>query len=115
MKPATAKAKGRATEQMLCDWLVANGVPGAERRRLAGIEDRGDVAGWPQVCIEVKSGAKIDLAGFLAELSREQRNAGAAYGFVAIRPKGKPRVDDWYAVLPLPALVELIQIVQAAR
>lgn len=115
MTPGTAKRKGAETEEAFCQWLKTHGAPHAERRHLKGRADQGDVAGWPQVCVEVKSGASIDIAGWLAELKREQRNAAAAYGFVAVRPKGRPRVDDWFAVLPLPALVELIQLVQDAR
>lgn len=108
MKPGTAKAKGRQTENALVEWLRANGVPHAERRRLAGVEDKGDIAGWPRVCVEVKSGARIDIAGWLDELAKEIANAGADRGFVAVRPKGKPQPDDWFAVLPLPALLELL-------
>lgn len=109
MKPSTAKAKGAKTEQMLCDWLRAQGWPHAERRHLSGTDDRGDVAGVHGVCIECKSGAKIDLAGWLAELDRETVNADADTGFVAIRPKGRPDPDDWWAALPLPWIAELLR------
>ena len=109
MKPATAKAKGRQTESMLVDWLRANGVPHAERRRLTGAHDQGDITGWPGVCVEVKSGARLDIAGWIDELAAEIRHAQAETGFVAVRPRGRPAVDDWWAVLPLPALVELMR------
>lgn len=107
MKPSTAKAKGRATENLLVDWLRTHGVPHAERRRLTGSADQGDITGWPGICVEVKSGAKLDIAGWLAELAAEVRNSGATHGFVAVRPKGKPDPEDWFAVLPLPELVRL--------
>jgi hypothetical protein len=116
MKPSTAKAKGRATENLLVEHLRAAGWPHAERRRLNGRDDLGDIAGVRgmdgsgrrDICIEVKSGGRIDLAGFLDELRVETRNAAADNGFVAIRPKGKPDPNDWYAVLPLPWLIELL-------
>lgn len=109
MTPGTAKAKGRQTEQMLCDWLRrVHNIP-AERRRLKGSDDQGDIAGWRDVCVEVKSGGRLDIAGWLAELSVEINNAGAETGFVAVRPKGRPDVGDWFAVLPLPELVELLR------
>ena len=106
--PGGAKVKGRETENLLVDWLHRNGAPHAERRRLAGVADRGDVGGWPGVCVEIKSGAKVDVAGWLAELAVEVRNAKADVGFVAVRPKGRPDPDGWWAVMPLPALLRLL-------
>lgn len=112
MKPATAKAKGRQTESALVEHLRRHGWPHAERRRLTGRDDQGDIAGMRgpsgDVCVEVKSGARLDLGGWLAELERETAAARAATGFVAVRPKGKPDPTGWYAVMPLPWLLELL-------
>jgi hypothetical protein len=108
MKPGTAKTKGRETENKLVDYLMLNGFIHAERRRLYGITDRGDIAGVIGWCIEVKSGASLDLSGWLRELAAEVRNDGADYGVVVVRPKGKPNVEDWYAIMPVPQLVDLM-------
>ena len=109
MKPATAKAKGRDTENLFVGYArKVFGLTGLERRRLMGSADQGDVTGWPGVCVEIKSGARIDIPGWLAELSAEIRNANAVTGFVAVRPKGKPAPENWYAVLPLPDLMQLM-------
>lgn len=108
MKPSTAKAKGRETEQAFCDWLRTFGIP-AERRRLNGVEDKGDVAGWDRVCVEVKSGAMLALPQWNLELQREIAHSGAETGFIAVRPKGRPTVDDWWAVLPMPLLMRLME------
>lgn len=107
MKPGTAKAKGAATEQAFCDYLSA-WVPHVERRHLSGAFDRGDIAGVPGVVFEVKSGAKIAMASWLAELEAEIRNDKADTGAVVVRPKGKPRCEDWFAAMPLPLYVELL-------
>lgn len=109
MKPATAKVKGRQTEAALVDWLRVNGVPHAERRRLTGAEDQGDIAGWVGVVVECKSGARLDLAGWCKELAREIRHANAVHGMLAIRPKGKPDPEEWWAVMPLPAILKLFR------
>lgn len=113
MKPATAKAKGRQTEAALVDWLRVNGYPYAERRRLTGRDDQGDIAGIHgpagSVVVEVKSGARLDLAGWLEELRAEKLNAKADTGFVAVRPKGRPDPNAWWAVLPMPELLELLR------
>lgn len=109
MNPATAKSKGRETENIFVEYL--NDVHGlkTERRRLAGVLDKGDIAGWDGVCVEVKSGAKIAISTWLAELEAEITNSKAETGFVAVRPKGKPRVEDWYAVLPISVLLDLMK------
>lgn len=110
MNPRQAKTKGRETEQMLVDHLRRNwALVNVERRRLTGRDDQGDIAGWLGVCVEVKSGARIDIAGWLDELAAEIRNAHAEVGFVAVRPRGKPDPADWYALLPLDALLELLR------
>ena len=108
MKPATAKAKGRDTENRAVEWLRENGWPYAERRRLTGQDDQGDIAGMPGICVEVKSAAAWTPMRWLAELEVEVANAGAEVGFVLARPKGRPNPDDW-AVITTPAqIVELL-------
>lgn len=108
MKPATAKAKGRETESAFVAWL-ARWVPHAERRRLAGTADRGDITGMPGFVWEVKSGARVDIAGWLAELDTEIRNDRADMGAVVVRPKGAPNPAQWYCVMPLPAYMRLLE------
>lgn len=108
MKPSTAKAKGRDTENRFVEWARAHGLPNVERRRLSGTEDQGDIAGWPGVCVEVKSGARVDISTWLAELAVEVDHSGADVGFVVARPPSKPQADDWYCVLPLPSLWQLL-------
>lgn len=109
MKPATAKAKGAATEAAVVAWMQANGAPYVERRHLNGSHDRGDITGLPGVVVEVKSGARLDIAGWLEELAVEMRNADAVQGAVTVRPKGKPNPQDWFAVLPLPLWWQLLK------
>ena len=109
MKPGTAKSKGRETENRFVDYARTTwGLAGVERRRLAGINDMGDIAGWPGVCVEIKSGAKVTISTWLAELATETANSHATIGFCAVRPKGQPDPTDWYAILPLPALMQLM-------
>lgn len=108
MTPGTAKRKGAATEQMFVDYLK-QWNPNVERRHLAGTHDRGDITGIPGVVFEVKSGAKLAISTWLDELEVEVTNDGATHGAVVVRPKGKPAVEDWFAVLPLPTLVALLR------
>lgn len=103
MKPSTAKTKGRATEAALVDWLRSNGYPHAERRRLTGTHDQGDITGIPGLCVEVKSGARPAIPQWLAELDAEIVNADAETGVLVIRPKGRPDPTEWWAIQRLPA------------
>jgi len=107
MKPGTAKAKGRETENQAVGWL-RRWWPNAERRRLAGIEDQGDIAGIPSVCIEVKSAAQWKPVQWLRECEVERENAQAELAFVMARPKGGTNVDDWVIMMTPDQLIELL-------
>jgi len=115
MKPGTAKAKGAQTEALWVEFLRRNGVCNAERRHLAGVFDKGDIAGWCahdgswNVVSEVKSGAVLKIAEWLAELAYEVANAKAETGHIAVRPKGKPKPEDWFVIMPSPAFIELMR------
>ncbi len=109
MKPSTAKAKGTATETAFVNYL-RRWVPHAERRRLAGSRDRGDVAGLPGIVVEVKSGARLAIAEWLAELDAEIEHDHAVHGLIVVRPKGKPDPADWFVIQRLPdAIATLIE------
>jgi hypothetical protein len=71
--------------------------------------DRGDIAGCPGVTCEVKSGARIDLATWMSELEVEMRNDSTEVGYCAVRPKGKPKADDWWCVVPAAVMVRLLK------
>lgn len=115
MKPGTAKAKGAATETAYVEFLKANGVPNAERRHLSGAYDKGDISGWCavdgswNVCVEVKSGASLNIQQWLRELDAEIVNANADTGHVVIRPKGKPKPEDWFVVMRTPEFMKLME------
>ena len=108
MKPNTAKAKGRATENQAVEWLRSKGFHNAERRRLAGSLDQGDVTGMPGICVEVKSAAQWKPVQWLRECEVERENAQAELAFVMARPKGGTNVDDWVIMMTPDQLIELM-------
>jgi len=118
MKPSTAKAKGRECEKAWVNFLKENGVPNAERRRLNGVEDRGDISGWNsseaqehggwRICSEVKSGGVIKTAEWLRELKAEITNDNSDSGHIVVRPKGKPRVEDWFVIMDVLGFMDLM-------
>lgn len=115
MKPSTAKAKGRETENIFVRWMKTRWGKTVERRRLTGAQDQGDITGWNNVCVEIKSGASIDLPGWLKQLEDEKINSHSEYGFVAVRPKGKPDPEEWYAVVALPDMMNLLMDLELLR
>lgn len=101
---ASAKAAGRSWENAIVDALIRHGWPHAERRRLAGSKDRGDIAGVAGVVIEAKNTKGYDLAGALDEARREAHNDntgvfGLSHGVAWIKRHGKPMAEDGYVVM----------------
>lgn len=109
MKPGTAKSKGRDTENIWVSYLKSWGLSRVERRRLMGSYDQGDISGWDLVCTEVKSGAKLDIPGWLKELDAEILNSKSEIGYLTIRPKGFPNPKDWYIVMRPDMFMTLMQ------
>lgn len=108
MKPGTAKAKGRETENQAVRWLIEHGWVNTERRRLQGCEDQGDISGVPDMCIEVKSAAAWKPVQWLRETTIETVNARAGLGFCMARPKGGTNVDDWVILMTPATLLQLL-------
>lgn len=108
MKPSTAKAKGRTTENQAVEWLRNQGWVNAERRRLTGSEDQGDITGIPGMVIEVKSAAHWKPSQWLTECETERHNANAELAFVMARPKGGTNVEDWVIMMTPNQLLDLL-------
>lgn len=104
-----SKAKGTAAEKAVCDYL-RDFFPHVERRALAGSGDRGDVAGIPGVCLEVKNTKTMDLAGWLKEAEKEAANDGAEIYAAIAKKRGTTNVAEWYAIMPVDVLVALLQV-----
>jgi Holliday junction resolvase len=87
-KQAAAKARGSQFETGVLKWLRGKGVT-AERLRLAGKADEGDivcfVSGKPYV-LELKATAKLDLPGFWREAVVEAENYAKARGITPTPP-----------------------------
>lgn len=111
MNPRAIKAKGRDAENAIVELLRASGWPLAERRRLTGTLDRGDITGVPDVVLESKSGAAIKLAEWLKETEKERVNDRATYGALIIKLKGvgATRCAEWPVMLPLGQFLRLLR------
>ena len=105
---SAAKRKGSGAERDVVAWLKANGHPYADRRLAGATLDKGDISGIPGVTIEIKNHAKMDLAGWTAELEVEIKNDNAWTGVVIHKRKGKGDVGQWYATMPAQIWLELL-------
>lgn len=104
-----SRAKGTSAEVAIVAYLNDHGFPYAERRALAGINDRGDIAGVPGVVIEAKNCETITLSAWLKEAATEAVNAGVDIGVVWAKRRGKGSPGDWYVIMPGSTFVELIK------
>lgn len=106
---ASAKKAGTSWETEIVNELIAHGWPYAERRRLSGALDKGDIAGVAGVCIEAKNAARIELAQWLDEVTREKNNAGAAVGAVWMKRRGRSRAAQGYVLLDGATFMQLLK------
>lgn len=101
---ASAKKAGTSWESEIVRALVAAGWPHAERRRLAGALDRGDIAGVAGVVIEAKNTNRLELAAAVDEARAEAGNDntgvfGVSHGVAWLKRKGKTAAEDGYVVM----------------
>lgn len=102
---AYAKSKGRDWENAICGFLGENGYPQAERRRLNGVNDRGDIAGFPGLVIEAKHEKSYKLPEWVKEAKQEAFNdgkgtpLGSSNWVVWARRNGKPDPGDGFVIM----------------
>lgn len=114
MKPSSAKAKGRETENLAADFAaLVTGRP-IERRRTNGPKDRGDLAGFPTwLAVEVKS-SMSELDKGMDQAMVEALNADAQYPLLVARRK-RSDVARWYAGMPYLQMLQLIMELEAHK
>jgi Holliday junction resolvase-like predicted endonuclease len=103
------RAKGTAAETAVVAYLRDQGATQVERRALAGALDRGDIAGLPGVCVEVKNHQHISLAEFVDEAVAEGVNAGADVALAWIKRRGKGSPADWFVAMTGAQAVALLR------
>lgn len=106
---ASAKKAGTSWESEIVRALIAAGWPYAERRRLNGSYDRGDIAGVAGVVIEAKNTKAIDLAGALNEAIAEGVTANAAVAVAWIKKRGTASADGGYVVMDGHQFMQLLK------
>lgn len=105
----SAKQAGTSWETAIVNTLVDKGWVHAERRRLNGILDRGDIAGIPGLVIEAKNTSKLDVAGAVDEANTERVNANAKHGVAWIKRRGKSSPLGGYVVMDGDTFLNLLK------
>lgn len=103
------RRKGANYEREVVTWLQANGLPYVERRIAGMSDDRGDITGWPGVCIECKSHKEINLAGWLDQLGAERVQCGARVAVLVVKRRRVVDVGRHYAVMEVQQWLELMR------
>lgn len=108
--PNNARDRGLKFEREIRDYLRSLGLP-VERIPPGMREDRGDLSGLADVCVEIKAYKDTSRAirEGLAELEVEQANAGAAYGLVVVKRRGVADPGRQLVIQELWQAVALLQ------
>lgn len=104
-----SKQKGTLAETAVAQYLQSTWST-VERRALSGLNDKGDIAGIPNIVVEVKNQKTYKIKEWLKETETERINAQADFGILVIKPNGVgvSKMDDWWSVLPLVDIVKLL-------
>lgn len=104
--------RGPKFEADVVRFLREDGWDKAERRVMGGRNDAGDIAGIPNVCLEVKNTSAIEIGRAVAELEKEQKNAQADFGAVVFKRRSKP-TEAAYVVTSLAQYSRMLRILAA--
>lgn len=106
-----SKSKGDRAERDVVNFLDHNGF--IARRIIAGAhDDIGDIEVDPDIVLEVKNRYKVELPAYLNALQAQKGNKDAAFGFIAIKIRGKKNAEEWAYVVDGATLVNLIRLIK---
>lgn len=105
------KRKGHAAELAVVKWLRERGI-NADRIQAGTHKDRGDVAGWPGIVIEVKDRKAHSWHGYFEQLRAQITNANAWTGVIVAKRPGITDVGEWMAVMPVAEWYELMCLLE---
>lgn len=109
---ASAKKAGTRFETVVARYLAEHVDDRIERRTKTGAKDRGDISGLrhmgERVCVECKDTARLNLAGWAAEVEAERGNDDAVAGLIVHKRHGKGQPGDQWVHMTLRDFVALL-------
>lgn len=107
--------KGREAENFAVRFLSENGWPYAERKRLRGAKDQGDLTGTPGLMWEVKylgKSVSARMAAWMKQVDVQTVNARADYGILIVKPPGigERNAGKFWAVMRQDAFESLLYV-----
>lgn len=110
---ASAKKAGTAFETLIVRYLARHVDDRIERRRLSGVNDRGDITGLKhmgqRVVIECKNyGGRIQPGPWLNEAEVERGNDDAGIGIVVAKRRRTTRPGDQIVLMTVDNLIALL-------
>ena len=112
----SAKQAGRSFETLIATYLAQElDSDYIERRRLSGVNDRGDITGvrdsrGQRLCIECKNyGGQLEPGTWVKEAHIEMGNDDAVAGIVVAKRRGTTNPGAQYVLMTLNDLVALIR------
>jgi hypothetical protein len=105
------RTHGRDAEKAVATYLRACGLfPWAEPRGRGGPDDFGDMTNTTPALVEVKAEKAHRLGAYIRQLRAAMEHFQAKTGVVFIKPPGvgMTRVGEWYAVLPVELVCQLL-------
>ena len=104
--------KGTKHETAVVRYLNGRGWPYAKRIPKGGARDKGDVTlgdGFP-VTIQAKDRKGFEMAETQRGLAEQMKNAGVPWGFAVHKKRGTTNVGDYYAVLPVSVMMDILEM-----
>jgi hypothetical protein len=101
------KHRGYATQRIVADYFKAQGWEHA--LPVGAGRDGSDVTGIAGLDIEIKARTKLDLAGFMRQLSERRQTDGLGVGVLRLNGQGEKSVEQFVAVLTLADLAYLLK------
>ncbi len=108
MSGAMSRRKGSTAERAVVNYLRDNGWPHAERKG-TGFPGADVAELGPGLELEIKNHARLDLAGWVDQLTAAMYDTDADMGAVIVKRRGTTDVGQWYFVQPTHLADQLIR------
>ncbi len=108
MSGRMSRTKGSVAERAVVTWLRDHGFPHCERKG-TGFPGADVAELGPGLELEIKNHARLDLAAWVDQLTAAMDDTDADMGAVIVKRRGTTDVGQWYGVLPVHLLIDLLR------